>query len=227
MAHASARQQVDAARTPLATAERSVQRLETEAKTIGKLLAVENKNLWPPVMDALVVAKDYEKALGAALGDDLDAPVGDSAPMRWAGAASDPSDPALPEGAAPLSQFVQGPPELARRLAQIGVVERADGARLANMLKPGQRLVSREGDFWRWDGFVVAAHALTGAARRLAERGRLQAIQGELAAARNEVETQRQRGRDRRSGIRGRSSSRDPGARAPARGATPDRCRTR
>src|SRR5579862_1182203 len=191
LAHASARQQVDAVRAPLAAAERNVQRLETEAKTIGKLLAVENKNLWPPVMDALVVAKDYEKALGAALGDDPDAPVGDSAPMRWAGAASHPSDPALPEGVVPLSQFVQGPTELARRLAQIGVVERADGARLANMLKPGQRLVSREGDFWRWDGFVVAAHAPTGAARRLAERGRLQVIQGELAAARNEVETQR------------------------------------
>jgi chromosome segregation protein len=191
VAHASARQRVDAARTPLATAERSVQRLETEAKTIGKLLAVENNNLWPPVMDALVVAKDYEKALGAALGDDLDAPVGDSAPMRWSGAASDPTDPILPAGAAALSQFVQGPPELARRLAQIGVVERAEGARLAKMLKPGQRLVSREGDLWRWDGFVVAAHALTGAARRLAERGRLQAIHGELAPARNEVETQR------------------------------------
>ena len=190
LAHASARQQVDAARTPLAAAERNVQRLETEAKTIGKLLAVENKNLWPPVMEALVVAKDYEKALGAALGDDLDAPVGDTAPMRWAGAANDPSDPALPDGVLPLSQFVQGPTELARRLAQIGVVERTDGARLAKMLKPGQRLVSREGDFWRWDGFVIAAHAPTGAARRLAERGRLQAIQGELATAHNEAETQ-------------------------------------
>ena len=142
-------------------------------------------------MDALNVANDYEKALGAALGDDLDAPVGDSAPMRWAGAASDPSDPALPQGAVPLSDFVQAPPELARRLAQIGVVERADGPRLAMLLKAGQRLVSREGDLWRWDGFTVAAHALTGAARRLAERGRLQAIQGELVTAHEEVDARR------------------------------------
>ena len=81
------------------------------------------------------------------------------------------------------------PPELARRLAQIGVVERGDGPRLAAMLKPGQRLVSREGDFWRWDGFAIAAHAPTGAARRLAERGRLQAIESELETARSEVET--------------------------------------
>ena len=191
--HTSARAAIDAARGPLDAAERRLQRLETEAKTIGKLLALENKNLWPPVMDVLTVAKDYEKALGAALGDDLDAPVDPSAPMRWAGAAIDPSDPELPQGATPLSRFVKAPPELARRLAQIGVVAKADGPRLAAMLKPGQRLVSREGDFWRWDGFAVAAHAPTGAARRLAERGRLQAIEGEFAKARAEVETQKQR----------------------------------
>ncbi|HTV35153.1 MAG TPA: chromosome segregation protein SMC, partial [Xanthobacteraceae bacterium] len=191
IAHKAAREQLDGARTPLVAAERSVQRLETEARTISKLLAVESKNLWPPVMDALGVAKDYEKALGAALGDDLDAPVGDSAPMRWEGAASDPSDPTLPEGTAALSAFVQAPPELARRLVQIGVVERADGPRLAKLLKPGQRLVSREGDLWRWDGFTVAAHAPTGAARRLAERGRLQAIQDELITAHAEVEAKR------------------------------------
>ena len=171
-----------------------MQRLETEAKTISKLLAVESKNLWPPVMDALAVAEGYEKALGAALGDDLDAPVGESAPMRWAGATPDPSDPALPEGVTALSEYVKAPPELARRLAQIGVVARAEGARLAaipGLLKPGQRLVSPEGDFWRWDGFTVAAHAPTGAARRLAERGRLQSIEGELAAARSDVELKR------------------------------------
>jgi chromosome segregation protein len=188
-AHARARDDIDAARAPLAAAERRVQRLETEAKTIRKVLAVENKNLWPPVMDALGVAEGYEKALGAALGDDLDAPVDPSAPMRWAGAPLDPSDPALPSGIKPLSDFVQAPPELARRLAQIGVVERADGPTLATALKPGQRLVSREGDFWRWDGFAAAAHAPTGAARRLAERGRVQAIESELATARSEMDT--------------------------------------
>jgi chromosome segregation protein len=189
-AHRQAREDVDAARGPLTAAERTVQRLETEAKTIRKLLAVENKNLWPPVMDAITVAESYEKALGAALGDDLDAPVGSSAPMHWAGAAAEPTDPALPAGAA-LSKYVKAPAELARRLAQIGVVDRNEGAKLAKLLKPGQRLVSREGDLWRWDGFAAAAHAPTGAARRLAERGRLQALESELAAARIDVEGKR------------------------------------
>jgi len=192
VAHTQARAEIDATREPLATAERGVQRLETEAKTIGKLFAVESQNLWPPVADALVVDNGFEKALGAVLGDDLDAPLDDSAPMHWAGAAVDPSDPKLPDGVTALAQYVKAPPQLARRLAQIGVVDRTAGPQLAALLKPGQRLVSREGDYWRWDGFAAAAHAPTGAARRLAERGRLQAIEGELEAARADVAAKRQ-----------------------------------
>src|SRR5580700_6314662 len=176
----------------LATAQAALAEAETEAKTIGKLFAVESKHLWPPVADSLVVDNGFEKALGAVLGDDLDAPLDDSAPMHWAGADVDPSDPKLPDGVTALAQYVKAPPQLARRLAQIGVVDRVAGAQLAAMLKPGQRPVSREGDYWRWDGFAAAAHAPTGAARRLAERGRLQAIEGELEAARADVAGKRQ-----------------------------------
>ncbi len=190
-AHTAARARLEAARTPLAEAERRVQRLETEAKTLSKVLAVENKNLWPPVIDHISVEKGYEKALGAALGDDLDAPIDHSAPMRWMGSAVDAADPALPEGATPLSAHVQAPAELSRRLQQIGVVDRDHGARLAMMLRPGQRLVSPEGDLWRWDGFAAAAHAPTGAARRLAERARLADIEAELQVARAEAEAAR------------------------------------
>ena len=63
-----------------------MQRLETEARTISKLVNGETKNLWPPIIDGVTVAKGYEKAIGAALGDDLDAPVDPSAPMRWTNA---------------------------------------------------------------------------------------------------------------------------------------------
>jgi len=59
-------------------------------------------------------------------------------------------------------------------------------------LKTGQRLVSLEGDVWRWDGFVTAAHAPTGAARRLAERARLVDIEHELEQARTDAAAKRQ-----------------------------------
>ncbi len=190
--HAAARQQLDGARAPLNDADKRVQRLETEARTISKLVNSETKNLWPPIIDGVTVAKGYEKALGAALGDDLDAPVAPSAPMRWTNAGVTEGDPALPEGVESLAAHVEAPPELARRLAQIGVVAKERGAALVSQLKTGQRLVSPEGDVWRWDGFVAAAHAPTGAARRLAERARLVDIENELEQARIDAGARRQ-----------------------------------
>lgn len=190
-AHSGARQALDAARHPLAEAERRVQRLDTEAKTLAKLLHVDTKSLWPSVIDDITVTKGYEAALGAALGDDLEATVDPSSPMRWAGAAIEPDDPQLPEGAEPLRAHVQAPAELTRRLAQIGVIEKADAPRFVPLLKPGQRLVSRDGDLWRWDGFLVAANAPTGAARRLAGKNRLADIEAELQTVRAEVDTKR------------------------------------
>src|SRR5437868_3491198 len=183
-AHAAARQKLEGARAPLNEADKRVQRLETEARTISKLVNGETKNLWPPIIDGVTVTKGYEKALGAVLGDDLDAPVDPSAPMRWTNAGASFDDPALPDGVEALAAHVEAPSELARRLAQIGVVPKERGAELVSQLKTGQRLVSLEGDVWRWDGFVAAAHAPTGAARRLAERARLVDIETELDQAR-------------------------------------------
>jgi chromosome segregation protein len=190
-AHTNARADLEAARAALSESEKRVQRLETEAKTLGQMLSLESRNLWPPVIDHVAVEKGYEKALGASLGDDLDAPVDASSPMHWSKVARDASDPALPDGAEPLARYVKAPEQLARRLAQIGVVDREAGGKLAATLKSGQRLVSREGDLWRWDGYVAAAHAPTGAARRLAQRSRFAEIDGELANARPEVEDKR------------------------------------
>jgi chromosome segregation protein len=190
--HVAARARLEAARSPLSEADKRVQRLETEARTISKLVNGETKNLWPPIIDGVTVDKGFEKAIGAALGDDLDAPVDPSAPMRWTYAGVTEGDPALPEGVEALAAHVEAPIELARRLAQIGVVARERGAELVSQLKTGQRLVSLEGDVWRWDGFVAAAHAPTGAARRLAERARLVDIENELEQARIDAGAKRQ-----------------------------------
>lgn len=189
VAHSAARQGLDAVRPAATEAERRLHRLETEARTLRKVLDLDAQKLWPPVIDLLTVEKGYETALGAALGDDLDAPIDQASPLRWMGAGSGEGDPALPDGAEPLSSHVTAPPELKRRLAQIGIVERANGPSLVPTLKPGQRLVSREGDLWRWDGFAAAAEAPTAAGRRLAEKNRLADIGRDIETARAEVET--------------------------------------
>ncbi|HYD37598.1 MAG TPA: chromosome segregation SMC family protein, partial [Allosphingosinicella sp.] len=147
--------------------------LVTERETLHKLVMPTYEDGMPPVVEQLRVAPGYEAALVAALGDDLDAPVHEDAPVRWRTIEVNPEDAALPADAEPLSLHVGAPAELTRRLRQIGVVSRELGARLQPHLKQGQRLVSREGDLWRWDGFIAVAGGMTPAAQRLAERNRL------------------------------------------------------
>ena len=182
--HALASTAEGEARAPLADAERKAQRLETEVRTLTNLLASAASDLWPPVVEEISVEKGYEAALGAALGDDLDASVNPSAPAHWALIGDTSGDAALPPGVQALASLVVAPPALARRLAQIGIVVRSEGAQLQKMLRPGQRLVSKEGDLWRWDGFTAAAEAPTPAARRLAEKNRLGDLTEEAVRAR-------------------------------------------
>jgi len=172
-------------RAPLAEAERGAQALETEARTLANLLRSE-QGAWPAVIEEIVVEKGFEGALGAALGEDLQASIDDEAPAFWAHSFGL-GDPALPDEAEPLSGKVQAPAVLARRLAQIGVVPREKGRLLQSRLKPGQRLASVEGDLWRWDGFSRSADAPTAAARRLSEKNRLDDLEIEAKAAREKL----------------------------------------
>ncbi len=196
----------NAARAPLAEADRALQRLEAEIATVRKLVAPPADRRFPPVLDRLTVAKGYEVALGAALGDDLDASDAADAPIRWSGAPGD-VDPNLPEGTRALSDAVSGVPALTRRLRQVGVVARADGPALARKLRPGQRLVSPEGDLWRWDGFHAVADAPSAAARRLAERNRLAELEVSLAEAKRRAAEARATLEKEQAGVREAAAS--------------------
>ena len=200
--HAEAREREAALRGPLAEADRAAQRLETEVRTLAKLVSAGGGDLFPAVLDLIKVEKGFETALGAALGDDLDASIDTAAPAHWAIAGDGANDPALPAGVRSLAEFVEAPPELARRLRQIGLVSKDEGSALARNLQAGQRLVTQEGDLWRWDGFTTAADAPTPAARRLAEKNRLGDLEKEAAAARATVENLRSEADNAQNAIR-------------------------
>ena len=189
-AHADARDAEGRSRGPLAEAERAAQQLDAEVNALTKLISAAPGGKWRPALDAINVARGYEAALGAALGEDLRASIDADAPARWALNEAE-GDPALPDGVEPLAGRVEAPAALRRRLAQIGVVTRPDGARLAEQLKAGQRLVSLKGDLWRWDGYVVTADAPTPAAQRLTEKNRLGDLKRQAEAARQAAEIAR------------------------------------
>ena len=195
-----AREAEQQARGPVAEAEKTLSALETEARTLEKVLNVSIGGEWQPAVDHVEVMPGFETALGAALGEDLDAPLDEAAPVRWGEAPAADHDPQLPDGVASLADQVEAPAQLKRRLAQIGLVEAGDGPRLQKLLKPGQRLVSRQGDLWRWDGFIVGADAPTPAAQRLAQKNRLVELTDKIEAAAILVE-------DVRSGLERASAS--------------------
>lgn len=192
---------------PSKAAQAVAERLVGERAALSAMFAKPDGPRFPSLVDAVTVTAGYETALGAALGDDLDASSDQDAPAYWLH--FPPLDPAqdLPEGVRPLSDFVQGTSSLSRRLSQIGVVEAGvgagSGAALHHQLHAGQRLVSLEGDVWRWDGYCAACEAQTPAAKRLAQRNRLKELEQELKAAQSDAETCRLAADEARAKARG------------------------
>jgi chromosome segregation protein len=162
--------------------------LEAEAAGLRALTARPEAG-FAPVVDEVIAGKGFEAALAAALGDDLDIALDPAAPAHWAGAEARP--PAWPTGVVPLAAHVQAPPQLAARLAHIGVVEAVHGARYAARLPVGARLVSREGDLWRWDGLTVSASAPRPAEARLTQRTRLIELEAAIESLAPQAESAR------------------------------------
>lgn len=176
-----ARQTEDGLRAPLSEAEKTVRAIQGEIGGLERLLAKSNSVSAQPVLDQIRIEDGYEKAIAAALGDDLRASTDRSAPAHWAG--RNRIEQKLPKGAQPLSEVTEAPAELTARLAQCGVVEAHEGSALAGALQPGQRLVSKEGHLWRWDGFIRTPDAPLSAAERLEQQARLEAAREELEPA--------------------------------------------
>lgn len=159
----------DEAQSDAAAAQAALAALESEAHALNRALAATGGKT--RALDQLSVTPGFERALAAALGDDLEAEIGAGLARGWAGVDMHGDDPALPDGAISLASHVKAPPALARRLAQIGIAVQDDGAPLA----VGQRLVTKEGHMRRWDGFVAHGDGAA-AAERLERRNRLAAI---------------------------------------------------
>ncbi|HET8612373.1 MAG TPA: AAA family ATPase, partial [Sphingomonas sp.] len=165
----------DEAQARAATAKAELASLEGEAAALRRSLPARSAER---AIDALTVKPGYERALAAALADDLDAPIGREAALRWEGADGT-GDAALPAHREALAAHVQAPPALARRLAQVIVAEADDGAPLA----VGRRLVTLDGRMRRWDGFV-AEDVGAAAAEALVRRNRLAALDALIPPAR-------------------------------------------
>lgn len=185
----------EAARAEAEAAEASARAARSEAEGEAGALAAEMAALkrlvergqsdGKAILDRVQVAKGYEVAFGAALGDDLRAGLAEDGETGWHDLPGWDSPQPLPEGAEPLARHVTGPEVLARRLSQVGLVADAEtGAAMQAGLLPGQRLVTAEGDLFRWDGMrVMAGEASSSAALHLQKVNQLNEIIAQVEEA--------------------------------------------
>ncbi|ETX29992.1 chromosome segregation protein SMC [Roseivivax isoporae] len=177
------------ARAARSAAEGELSALRAEVGALARLLDRDTAE-GGQVLDRLQVEHGFEKALGAALADDLRAPESDSeGGSGWRVLPAYDADQPLPAGVTPLSRHVSVPDVLVRRMSQIGLVDASEGDRLQAALGPGQRLVSPAGDLWRWDGYRAAASDMpSAAALRLEQLNRLEALRAESAEAESRLD---------------------------------------
>ncbi|MDM7955118.1 AAA family ATPase [Blastomonas sp.] len=170
----------DIAQSDLATLRAETNAMVREIDALARDLA-KRSGSGDRALDQVEADKGFEKALAAALGDDLAAVIGDATGDGhfWTGCIDVPGHGTLPEGCVWLSDHVRAPGALHARLALIMVCDTDTG----QPLDAGMRLVTRDGRMRRWDGFVSSGDG-AGAAERLERRTRLT----ELEAARPALE---------------------------------------
>ena len=95
-ATAKARSDEQQARKPLEEAEGNLRELETEARTLRQILNRVDNDLFPAVVERITIEPGYEAALGAALGEDLDVSVEESASVHWGITGDGSEDPVSP-----------------------------------------------------------------------------------------------------------------------------------
>jgi chromosome segregation protein len=165
----------DGAQSARAAARADLSALDSEAAALTRATQRSGRDR---LLDHLRPDAGFERALAAALGDDLEAGLDAGAERFWAGAQTLPGDPPAPPGTNALGDHVAAPDVLGRRLAQVFVANADEGQALA----VGQRLVTRAGVLRRWDGYVAKSGGAA-AAERLERLNRLRAIEAERPAA--------------------------------------------
>ncbi len=179
---ATARNTADAARMELA-------RAQAEFNALNNMLA-DSGAAPDAVIDNLRVPAGLEAAIAIALGDAAQAGLNHDSASYWQELPSYADGYALPDQVENLSAIIGAPPALNRALSQIGLVENTEqGMRLVSSLKPGQLLVTRAGDQWRWDGFTIKANAPSAATRRLQQRNRLDDLSKQLTSLEHTAKT--------------------------------------
>ena len=153
------------------TASAELASLSAQIDALSYVLSDSQTSDAPPVSDRLTLTDGMETALAALLSDDLNLAGDEDALGYWRSdiTVKDIAPPAIGEK---LSDHVKGHPAIMAAIQGVSVIDDTQSALEAQKsLLPGQALVSKSGQLWRWDGLVRKPN--DGAAERLRQKAKL------------------------------------------------------
>ena len=94
-----------------------------------------------------------EKAIAAVFSDELIASIDEEQISFWRKLGTESSE--FDSDIVKFSSIINAPDNLKKKLEFIGLIENKENVlELQKKLKPGQIIVSKFGEIWRWDGYV-------------------------------------------------------------------------
>ncbi len=112
-----------------------------------------NKKNNNPIIDYIDFEDGYEQAIAAVFSDELIASIDEKQISFWRKLETEISE--FETDIIKFSSIIKAPDNLEKKLEFIGLIEKKENIEeLQKNLKPGQILVSKLGEIWRWDGYV-------------------------------------------------------------------------
>ena len=170
--------QVEAYQEGVKNSENKKAEFDTEISVLESILNSNSDDEFIPILHDVSANEGFEKALSRALGDSLMASLDEKASSVWLSHDNEwAALPDLPDGVDCISPYVTAPDTLAMTLSQIGVIDtKTAGDQIWEQLKPGQSLVSKDGTYWRWDGYCVKSDAPDRHAQQLEQQNKLESL---------------------------------------------------
>lgn len=180
-------EETSGAREALSAAEKKYTHIESEISVLDALFSEDINH--ETILSQIKADEGFETALARAMGDTLNASLDQQAPTYWSKVK--PPEQSLPKQTKPLLDFIKAPIELTPALSQIGIVDTSEqGNKLAIDLKPGQSLISKDGKYWRWDGYHAQEHATDQSAFYLEQKNKLIKLREDEKAAAKTKDTE-------------------------------------
>lgn len=166
----------DNMRVSIKQIENQLSEVNTEISMLTSFLEGDSEG-HAVLLDQVSANPGFEKALSRALGDSLMAALEEDSASYWVQKDIHPALPALPQGIDGIQPEIKAPDVLKLALSQIGVVDSEEqGHKAMQDLLPGQSIVSKDGHYWRWDGYCVKASAKDRNAQHLEYKNKLEEL---------------------------------------------------